>query len=153
MPQLTTCLALVPLYFYESPQEILIIANLHKDDFFDYSKFCGPWLISDSLFCTLVLSSDVTKHSACDISVDKAPCQSILAVLTCLKFPDKLENHFSRRIEVRKYNEKKEGKNITIMCDLCCISRKGVCFFMILRVKGQIFVQYSYYNFYVIHVF
>lgn len=86
------------------------------------------------------MSSDVPKHSACDVSVDKAPYQSVLAVLTCLKFPDKLENHFSRRIEVTKYNKKKEGKNITIMCDLCCLSLKGVCFFTILRVKGQIFV-------------
>lgn len=111
MPQLATGLALVPLYFYKSPQEILIIANLHKDDFFDYSKFCGPWLIPDSLLCSFVLSSDVTKHSACDISVDKTPYQSIMAVLTCLKFPDKLENHFSRRIEVTNYSEKKEGKN------------------------------------------
>lgn len=88
----------------------------------------------------------------CDLSVDKAPYESLLAVLTWLKFPDKLENHFIRRIEITKYKKKKEGKNTTRMYDLYCASLKGVYFFIILRDKGR-YLLGTITVIFVIHIF
>ncbi|KAL6084469.1 hypothetical protein STEG23_031146, partial [Scotinomys teguina] len=54
--------------------------------------------------------SDVTECSVCDISVDKAPYQSLLAVLTCLKFPETWgELRVYRELKSWKTERNKEG--------------------------------------------